>query len=233
MAASIKAAFEKAAVGSVSQNTGVASTAGQATESTTATNSAASAASASNTAQQNNAAANNSPASNNAANNSAVIANTGNQANAAANGVQSANNNATELNVDAEVAAELARKPATRTVEEIEAAAAQPKKTDYYKADQPQVAPADQVEKIQGLFFTIQVGVYSKPVAAALLQNVNPLNSELTETNKIRYTSGQYNNMNDAVVKRDEIRKQGIVDAFVTAYYNGKRITLSEADLLL
>ena len=233
LAASIKAAFEQAAVGSVAQNTGVASSAGQATENTTAINNAASAATTSNTDQQNNAAANNSAASNNAANNSAVIANTGNQANAAANGVQSANNNAFELNVDAEVAAELARKPATRSVQEIEAAAAKPKKTDYYKADQPQVAAAEQVEKIQGLFYTVQVGVYSKPVAAALLQNVNPLNSELTETNKIRYTSGQYNNMNDAVTKRDEIRKQGIVDAFVTAYYNGNRITLSEADLLL
>jgi hypothetical protein len=139
----------------------------------------------------------------------------------------------TEINVDAEVAAELARKPATRTIEEIEAAAAQPKNTEYYKAGEQKVAPAEQVEKIEGLFFTIQVGVYSKPVAAALLQNVNPLNSELTETNKIRYTSGQFNNMTDAVAKRDEIRKQGIADAFVTAYYNGKRITLSEADLLL
>jgi peptidoglycan-associated lipoprotein len=150
-----------------------------------------------------------------------------------ASAIQPANNNTSAPNVDAEVAAELARKPATRSVEEIEAAAAQPKKTDYYNSDQTQLAPAEQVEKIEGLFFTIQVGVYSKPVAAALLQNVNPLNSELTENNKIRYTSGQFNNMNDAVAKRDDVRKQGIVDAFITAYYNGKRITLSEADMLL
>jgi hypothetical protein len=127
----------------------------------------------------------------------------------------------------------LARKPVTRTVEEIEAAAAQPKNTEYYKAEQTTAAQAQQVETVKGLFYTIQVGVYSKPVAAALLQNVNPLNSELTETNKIRYTSGQFNNMADAVAKRDEVRKMGIADAFITAYYNGKRLTLSEADLLL
>ena len=62
---------------------------------------------------------------------------------------------------------------------------------------------------------------------------MNPLNSELTETNKIRYTSGQFNSLALAVEKREAIRKSGITDAFVTAYYNGKRITLSEADLLL
>jgi hypothetical protein len=210
LAASIKAAFEKAAVGSVAQNTNAAAN-------------ATSVASANSSSQQVNGTANGSVSGTASSN----------QANAANNNAQAANKNATELNVDAEVAAELARKPATRSVQEIDAAAAKPKKTDYYKADQPQVAAAEQVEKIQGLFYTVQVGVYSKPVAAALLQNVNPLNSELTETNKIRYTSGQYNNMNDAVAKRDEIRKQGIVDAFVTAYYNGNRITLSEADLLL
>jgi hypothetical protein len=228
LAASIKAAFEKAAVGSVAQNTGAASQAGQSKEGTSATNSADVVAN-SNAQQATGATGINVEAAN--SNNQANSAN--NNAQAVNNDAQAANKNTSDLNVDAEVAAELARKPATRSIEEIEAAAAMPKKTDYYKADQAPVAAAEQVEKITGLFFTVQVGVYSKPVAAALLQNVNPLNSELTETNKIRYTSGQYNNMNDAVAKRDEIRKQGIVDAFVTAYYNGKRITLSEADLLL
>jgi peptidoglycan-associated lipoprotein len=151
----------------------------------------------------------------------------------ATDAAKSASNSASTLNVDAEVANELARIPATRTVAEIEAAAAQPKNTEYYKADQTQVAPAQQVEKIEGLFYTVQVGVYSKPVAAALLQNVNPLNSELTETNKIRYTSGQFGTLAEAVVKREETRALGITDAFITVYYNGKRITLSEADLLL
>jgi hypothetical protein len=213
LAASIKSAFDKASTASAAQNTVIQSSGNDAAKTSSLPASAATA------------------AASNASNTVASV-----QAQKA-----SANNTSTdktttvapELNVDAEVAAELNRKPATRSTEEIEAAAAQPKKTDYYKSDQEQTAPAQQVEVIDGLFFTVQVGVYSKPVAASLLQNVNPLNSELTETNKIRYTSGQFNNMNDAVAKRDEVRKAGIADAFVTAYYNGKRITLSEADLLL
>jgi hypothetical protein len=242
LAASIKEAFDKAAVGSVAQNTGKSENTGVTNG---LSNSAANATAVKTSAQNNSvtaspsqtASANNTNASQNS--NLATTANAASQA-TTANGNGSATNasalqnaDAKAINLDAEVAAELARKPATRSVEEIEAAAANPKNTGYYKANEPQVAPADQVEKIQGLFFTVQVGVYSKPVAAALLQNVDPLNSELTETNKIRYTSGQFNNLADAVIKRDAVRAQGIVDAFVTAYYNGKRITLSEADLLL
>jgi hypothetical protein len=210
LAASIKEAFDKAAVGSLAQNTNAVSNA-------TAKTSAAPTQASQQVSDGSTAVASpNKPQT---------------ETTQAQPTVPSTEKNT--INVDAEVAAELARKPATRSVAEIEAAAAQPKNTEYYTADKAQVAEADQVEKIQGLFYTVQVGVYSKPVAAALLQNVNPLNSELTETNKIRYTSGQFNNMTDAVNKRDEIRAQGIADAFVTAYYNGKRITLSEADLLL
>ena len=223
LAASIKAAFDKAAVGSVAQNTGTAQS----------------------------ASANNAPA-NNAANAAAIAAIAAAKTNEEIPAITSVadttitpTNNTTApvrkpnviplnaVNVDAEVAAEMNKKPATRTVAEIEAAAAQPKNTDYYNAEETNAAKAQQVEAVQGLFYTIQVGVYSKPVAAALLQNVNPLNSELTETGKIRYTSGQFNNMEAAVTKRTEVRELGIVDAFITAYYNGNRINLSEADLLI
>jgi len=234
LAASIKAAFDKAAVGSMAQNTPVIAAANtNAPANNTANKAVNSAAGNQNTgtaptATQTAAAA--------ATNVNAVSTNanaTGSVNVPANNSAVEPTTNAANLNIDAEVAAELARKPVTRTVEEIEAAAAQPKNTEYYKPEQTTAAQAQQVETVKGLFYTIQVGVYSKPVAAALLQNINPLNSELTETGKIRYTSGQFNNMADAVVKRDEVRKLGIADAFITAYYNGKRLTLSEADLLL
>jgi len=104
--------------------------------------------------------------------------------------------------------------------------------SDYY-AGFPEAAKATKVESTKGLFFTVQVGVYSRPVAAKSLHYINPVNSELTESRKIRYTSGIYTSMQDAVDKRAEARALGIADAFVTAYYNGQRISLSEADKLL
>jgi hypothetical protein len=104
--------------------------------------------------------------------------------------------------------------------------------TDYYKGT-PNAVKADQVEAISGLFFTVQVGVYSKPVPAKNVYNITELNSELTESKKIRYTSGRYSSMMDAVQRRSEAKDLGIRDAFITAYYNGKRITLTEADRLL
>jgi hypothetical protein len=220
IAADIKAAFDKAAVGTNAQN-----------------NQAVAASSAAPTVKANaDAALNTTSAVSNGTQQekpAQTAQNIAPEANEAATAAKSNSNTTPALNVDAEVANELAKVPAMRTVAEIEAAVAQPKNTEYYKAEQTQIAPAEQVERIEGLFYTVQVGVYSKPVAAALLQNVNPLNSELTETNKIRYTSGQYGTLAEAVIKREETRALGIADAFVTVYYNGKRITLSEADLLL
>ena len=103
---------------------------------------------------------------------------------------------------------------------------------DYYKGT-PNAVSAAQVETVKGLFYTVQVGVYSKPVPAKSIKNISGLNSELTQTKKIRYTAGKYTSMMAAVEKRSEAKGLGISDAFITAYYNGRRISLSEADQLL
>ncbi|MBK7298513.1 MAG: hypothetical protein IPI91_18645 [Flavobacteriales bacterium] len=54
--------------------------------------------------------------------------------------------------------------------------------TAYY--NEPGAAPAKQVETVKGLFFTVQVGVYSKPVALDRIFNIEPLNSERTATGR-------------------------------------------------
>ena len=102
---------------------------------------------------------------------------------------------------------------------------------DYY--NEPGAAPAKQVETVKGLFFTVQVGVYSKPVALDKLFDLSPLNSELTETRKIRYTTGIHRDLDSARIRKNAAVSKGVQDAFITAYLNGKRIPMREAQALL
>jgi hypothetical protein len=158
----------------------------------------------------------------------------------------------TEKNPEAELAKETADKAGTATADKANSTApaplpkgttpvapsaklpetAAPDAAAYYKG-YSDAAPAVQVETTKGLFYTVQVGVYSKPTPAAKLFNIAPLNSELTPNQKIRYTAGRFASLQDAVNKRAEARRLGLLDAFITVYYNGKRITMSEADALL
>ncbi|MBP7513614.1 MAG: hypothetical protein KA791_03650, partial [Flavobacteriales bacterium] len=103
--------------------------------------------------------------------------------------------------------------------------------TAYYNV--PGAAPARQVETVKGLFFTVQVGVYSKPTALDKLFNITPLNSERTENAKIRYTTGVFTDMDKARSRKDQTVTLGVKDAFITAYLNGKRIPMRDARALI
>lgn len=103
--------------------------------------------------------------------------------------------------------------------------------TEYY--NDPEAAEAAQVEVIMGLFYTVQVGVYSKPVKLDQLFNLSELNSELTESGVIRYTTGRFGDLAAATNRKELAREKGVSDAFITAYYNGKRISLSDAKNVL
>ncbi|MBL4592758.1 MAG: SPOR domain-containing protein [Flavobacteriales bacterium] len=89
------------------------------------------------------------------------------------------------------------------------------------------------VRNIDGVFYAVQVGVYSKQVTAGQLNNVSPLNSERTSSGLIRYTSGVFKTLDEANAAKDRIRGLGISDAFVVAYNGGTKITVSEATNLL
>ena len=101
-----------------------------------------------------------------------------------------------------------------------------PKDTMYY--DQKGSAPAKQVEGMIGLFFTVQVGVYSKPTQLDELFNITPLNSELMDGRRIRYTSGVFGSLEEAESYRKAVVLKGVKDAFIVAYFNGRRIPLDE-----
>ncbi len=138
---------------------------------------------------------------------------------------------ATPAAVTPPTAEELLAKYPTTAEAIVSAFVPQPDASAYYNV--PGAAPANQVETIRGLFYTVQVGVYSKPVALDKLFNITPLNSERTETAKVRYTTGIYTDTEQARIRKDQAVGLGVKDAFITAYLNGKRIPMQEAAALL
>ena len=84
-------------------------------------------------------------------------------------------------------------------------------------------------KSVSGIFFTVQVGVYTNTLLPEQLKVVRELNSELLSNGNIRYSAGQFQNLEQARQRQAEIVNQGIGDAFVTAYKDGIRITVSQA----
>ncbi len=101
----------------------------------------------------------------------------------------------------------------------------------YNKA--PGAAPADAIEKVKGLFFTVQIGVYNKPVSADVLYNLSPLMTLRLPNGQIRYSVGMFSTVEEARVKKQAALDLGSADAFVTAYFDGERITVTEAMKML
>lgn len=83
--------------------------------------------------------------------------------------------------------------------------------------------------KISGLFFTVQIGVYSRDVNRSVLFNLDPIVTLKTAENLYRYSTGTFTSVEEATIRKDQIVKIGITDAFVTAYFNGERITIEKA----
>ena len=104
--------------------------------------------------------------------------------------------------------------------------------TNYYTSV-PEAAKANQIEIIDGLFYTVQIGVYSKPVTNSALFGIQPLNSQQTTNGFIRYSTGIFTSVEAATARKNEVVGLGIQDAFVTAYYDGDRITVDQALVIL
>ena len=84
----------------------------------------------------------------------------------------------------------------------------------------------------QGLYYSVQVGVYNKPLASADPIGLPELIEAKTQKGQYRYASGQFDNLNAAKVRQQEAVAKGIKDAFIVAYYQGQRIDLATAKTL-
>ncbi len=84
----------------------------------------------------------------------------------------------------------------------------------------------------QGLYYTVQVGVYNRPLTSEAQIGLSELIEAKTAKGQYRYASGKFGNLKDAKARQQLAVAKGITDAFIVAYYQGKRIDLAQARLL-
>lgn len=90
----------------------------------------------------------------------------------------------------------------------------------------------NELEKMNGLLYTVQIGVYSKQVTRAQLSNLRPIYTEKLPNGLYRYTAGIYNQGSRLLEDKRKVVDLGVKDAFVSAYYNAKRIPYAEGQKL-
>ena len=86
-----------------------------------------------------------------------------------------------------------------------------------------------EIDQINGLLYTIQIGVYSKQATKQGLLNLQPIYTKQLPNGLYRYTAGIYNDSLKVVVDRNRVAELGINDAFISAYLNGSSIAFTEA----
>lgn len=137
----------------------------------------------------------------------------------------------TEETISAENNEELT--PDTLAVENEQTATAATEENIPEETAPAAVAPPAESEN--DIRYKVQIGAYSK----GLPEYIDRLYKKLSVLRKIDnytddrgivvYTIGNVDNFEDAVKLQNQIRQEGVKDAFVVAYNNRKRITLSEA----
>jgi peptidoglycan-associated lipoprotein len=87
------------------------------------------------------------------------------------------------------------------------------------------------LDGIEGVFYTVQIGAFNKNTIPPVIQNYKVVFRAAVDKNLIRYTTGVFQDLEEAKAYAAEISKTGI-KAFVIAYNKGKKITFAEAKKL-
>ena len=88
-----------------------------------------------------------------------------------------------------------------------------------------------ELNKVKGVFYTIQIGTFNKNTIPHVVQNFKVAFRGSVNENTMRYTTGVFDDLEEAKAEAQIINSKGI-KAFVIAYYNGKKITFAEAKKL-
>lgn len=80
-----------------------------------------------------------------------------------------------------------------------------------------------------GVFYRVQLGAYKNQLAKTFFKHTGKVVELKTEDNYHKYVTEAFPTLQSAMLRRAELVIDGYADAFVTAYKNGKRISLAEA----
>ena len=92
------------------------------------------------------------------------------------------------------------------------------------------LASAKTTDQITGIFYSVQIGAFSKPLLKENLPNVSPLIVSIVN-NLYKYSTGEFKSIELAARKKAELLDNGTLkDAFIIAYNNGRSISLQQAN---
>ena len=100
--------------------------------------------------------------------------------------------------------------------------------SEYIEAMDNTSAEVNPVETIDGLFYSVQIGAFSKPLDKENAFNVSPLVTQY-KNNLYKYSTGIFNSVDEAKVRKDQMNELGLSDAFIVAFYNGERVTIARS----
>lgn len=84
---------------------------------------------------------------------------------------------------------------------------------------------------VKGVFYTVQIGAFGKNTVPPVIQNFKVVFRGVVDESTIRYTTGIFDDLEEAKAEAARISNSGI-NAFVVAYFKGKKITFAEAKKL-
>ncbi len=84
----------------------------------------------------------------------------------------------------------------------------------------------------EGVTYKIQLGAFSKPVAANAFKGLTPISKEPLPNGVTKYYVGVFRQHVNADVALRKVHEYGYKDAFIVAFYNKKVITLDRAKQL-
>jgi hypothetical protein len=92
-----------------------------------------------------------------------------------------------------------------------------------------------QESKNTGIVYKIQLGAYSKGIPNSMkpvfkkITMIRKVETYTDEKGVVVYTTGNLTRFEDAQVMLTQVKQEGVKDAIIAAYFNGKRITLEQA----